>query len=137
MPRGDRTGPLGQGSRTGRAAGFCAGYGAPGFVNPAPGFGYGFGRGRGAGYGRGRRGGFRGYGPGCFNPSWFYNWSNPYYNAVYGTAPGYGAYYGPAAPGPDPEEEKAYLLSEMKILQEQLSALEKRMAELKAEPNEA
>lgn len=45
--------------------------------------------------------------------------------------PGYDACYGPTAPGPGPEEEKAYLLSEMKILQDQLSVLEKRMAELK------
>ena len=54
MPRGDGTGPRGLGSMTGRAAGYCAGFGAPGFANPIPraglgirgGFGY-FGRGRG------------------------------------------------------------------------------------------
>jgi hypothetical protein len=34
MPRGDGTGPAGLGSMTGRAAGFCAGYGVPGFMNP-------------------------------------------------------------------------------------------------------
>jgi hypothetical protein len=34
MPRGDGTGPLGMGPMTGRAAGFCAGYAAPGFMNP-------------------------------------------------------------------------------------------------------
>ncbi len=33
MPRGDRTGPMKVGSMTGRGAGFCAGYGVPGFVN--------------------------------------------------------------------------------------------------------
>jgi len=38
---------------TGRAAGFCTGYGAPGYANPAAGRGGGgFGRGRG-GYARG------------------------------------------------------------------------------------
>ena len=31
MPSGDRTGPLGQGPRTGRARGFCSGYDAPGY----------------------------------------------------------------------------------------------------------
>ncbi|MFP4397623.1 MAG: DUF5320 domain-containing protein [Desulfonatronovibrio sp.] len=31
MPGGDRTGPLGQGPRTGRAQGFCSGGNAPGF----------------------------------------------------------------------------------------------------------
>ena len=45
MPRGDGTGPNGQGPMTGRAMGFCAGFNIPGFMNP--GFGRGFGRGRG------------------------------------------------------------------------------------------
>jgi len=57
MPFGDRTGPLGLGPRTGRAAGFCAGYGMPGFANPLPGYGYpyraSFWRGLGHGFGRG------------------------------------------------------------------------------------
>ena len=43
MPRGDRTGPNGQGPMTGRRMGFCAGFNAPGFMNP--GFRRGFGRG--------------------------------------------------------------------------------------------
>jgi len=43
MPRGDGTGPAGQGPRTGRGMGYCAGFGVPGFMNP--GFGRGFGRG--------------------------------------------------------------------------------------------
>jgi hypothetical protein len=47
MPRGDRTGPSGLGPRTGRAAGYCAGYPIPGFMNPEPGFGRGLGFGRG------------------------------------------------------------------------------------------
>jgi hypothetical protein len=34
MPRGDRTGPAGMGPMTGRAAGYCAGYGMPGYRNP-------------------------------------------------------------------------------------------------------
>ena len=68
MPRGDGTGPAGMGPMTGRAAGFCAGYPAPGYANPMPGrrFGYGmvsrfgwlFGRGRGWGRGRGFGRGF-------------------------------------------------------------------------------
>ncbi len=33
MPGGDRRGPWGKGPRTGRAAGFCAGYRMPGFMN--------------------------------------------------------------------------------------------------------
>jgi len=42
MPWGDGTGPMGMGPMTGRAAGFCAGYGVPGYANPIP---------RGAAYG--------------------------------------------------------------------------------------
>ncbi|MHC4199744.1 MAG: DUF5320 domain-containing protein, partial [Planctomycetota bacterium] len=45
MPRGDGTGPAGTGPMTGRAAGFCAGYPVPGFMNPTPGRGF-AGRGR-------------------------------------------------------------------------------------------
>lgn len=41
MPRGDGTGPMGQGPMTGRGLGYCAGYPSPGFMQP------GFGRGRG------------------------------------------------------------------------------------------
>lgn len=62
MPRGDGTGPEGLGSQTGRAAGYCAGYEAPGYVDNVPagrgrrglGRGPGRGRGRGRGFGRGR-----------------------------------------------------------------------------------
>jgi len=46
MPYGDGTGPSGMGPMTGRAAGYCAGYPVPGYMNPIPGRGwYGFGRG--------------------------------------------------------------------------------------------
>ena len=56
MPRGDGTGPGGMGPMTGRAAGFCAGYPVPGFMNPIGGrLGLGLGRGRGMGRGMGRR----------------------------------------------------------------------------------
>lgn len=51
MPGGDRTGPLGLGAMTVRAAGYCAGYPVPGFMNPIVGYpGYGRGFGRGLGY---------------------------------------------------------------------------------------
>jgi len=69
MPGFDRTGPMGLGPMTGRAAGFCAGLGAPGSANARPGYphyaygyrhvgpvrpgwGYGFGRGFGRGWRR-------------------------------------------------------------------------------------
>ncbi|HUW66864.1 MAG TPA: DUF5320 domain-containing protein [Candidatus Nanoarchaeia archaeon] len=47
MPGGDRTGPLGYGSKTGRAAGYCARYPEPGYMNPIMGRGLGRGGGRG------------------------------------------------------------------------------------------
>jgi len=43
MPRGDGTGPMGSGPMTGRAAGWCGGFAAPGFMGRG-GYG-GFGRG--------------------------------------------------------------------------------------------
>lgn len=46
MPRGDGTGPTGMGAMTGRAAGYCAGTGMPGFANFAPGRGFGMNSGR-------------------------------------------------------------------------------------------
>jgi len=81
MPRGNGTGPMGLGPMTGRAAGYCAGYGVPGYRNPYGGRALqrgfyprwganpfqGFGMGRGRGFGRGRGRGFaagRGWGGG-------------------------------------------------------------------------
>src|SRR4030042_2727579 len=60
MPSGDRTGPMGQGPRTGRALGFCSGYDSPGYTK-----GFGGGMGRGFGFGRGMGRG-RGFGIGRF-----------------------------------------------------------------------
>ena len=37
MPFGDGTGPAGAGPMTGRAAGFCAGYPTPSYINPVAG----------------------------------------------------------------------------------------------------
>ncbi len=69
MPGGDGTGPMGMGSMTGRAAGFCAGYASPGRMNAAGGRGRGGGGGRRSGFGVGRFGwapmpaGYPAYGP--------------------------------------------------------------------------
>jgi len=114
MPAGDRTGPWGFGSRTGRSLGYCSGYRAPGFMCPGPGVGlgrgFGFGRGfglrlgRGFGLGRGR----------SFRNPWFGGfWGYPYAPVAplpypYGIMPYspyppvYGRPYGPAYPGPRP-----------------------------------
>ena len=51
MPRGDGTGPAGQGPMTGRRMGYCAGFSVPGFMNSWFGRGVGMGRGFGRGFG--------------------------------------------------------------------------------------
>jgi hypothetical protein len=69
MPFGDRTGPGSMGPMTGRGAGYCAGFGQPGFANPVSGrrwFGFGC---RGWGRGRGRGFGWRWYAP-RYYPWW-------------------------------------------------------------------
>ena len=83
MPRGNRMGPFGAGPRTGRGAGFCAGYNLPGYTNPAFGRGYGMGgwMGRGGGYGwrhwfyaTGQPGWMRAGG----DPGYYAGWENPF-----------------------------------------------------------
>ncbi len=109
MPGGDRTGPWGLGSRTGRAAGYCAGYNVPGYVNP--GYGRGFGRGRGRGFGRG----FWGRG--------VYPYPAPYYPEPFIE--------------PNKEEEKAYLENMIKGLEEEMKLIQERLQELSKEKKEA
>ena len=123
MPRGDRTGPWGMGPMTGRAAGYCAGYPVPGFMNPyggqfgvgRGGFPYGGGRGRTWGGGRGwwGRGAMGFYGPG-FYP---------------------GAFYYPPAPlySQTPTQERKFLEEEAKALEEEMKAIRSRIEELKKE----
>ena len=113
MPRGDGTGPAGMGPMTGRAAGFCAGFGVPGYANPVGGRGYwgrggGFGRGRGFGWGR------AGYGI----PAWD--------AAGYPSAP----YPAPFAQAPTPENELAELKQQADYFQDSLDEIKKRMEEL-------
>ncbi|MEA3505818.1 MAG: DUF5320 domain-containing protein [Bacteroidota bacterium] len=62
MPRGDKTGPEGRGSMTGRRMGYCVGNNRSGYEEfdeygrgVARGFGRGFGRGMGFRFGRGYR----------------------------------------------------------------------------------
>ena len=55
VPRGDGTGPLGQGPMTGRGAGLCAGYSTPGYANSWGGRGMPWGQGWQRGIGRGWR----------------------------------------------------------------------------------
>ena len=134
MPYGDRTGPWGRGSRTGRGAGYCAGSDMPGYMNPyVPMMGLGWGRGRGFGHGRGfGRGWGRGFGRGrgfWGRGGYGYSYPDPYYRPP----PDYDPYYGPAPyiePEPDPEEEKKYLERVVDSLEKELKAVKDRLKEL-------
>lgn len=114
MPGGDRTGPMGAGPRTGRAAGYCSGFSAPGFANPVMGRGYGLGFGRGFGFGGGRRGRWRG---------WFRGWR--------GWGVPYPAGYGMDAAQPDVEalrQEARYLEGALEDIRKRISDLEEGKA---------
>lgn len=116
MPRGDGTGPMGLGPMTGRAAGYCAGYPVPGFMNPYGGrlgLGFGYGRGYGRGFGRGFRR--------AFWPTYPYPITPPP-TAYYG-----GGFYPPPV---EPKQEMEMLTEEAKALKEQLEAINKRIIEL-------
>jgi len=109
MPRGDRTGPMGVGPRTGRGAGSCAGYSRPGYANAAPGIGLGL----------GYRGGGRG-------------WRNMYYATG---LPGW-ARAGYAPPPPMPEVELSALKAEAKSLGDQLAVISQRIKQIEGEQPE-
>ena len=116
MPGGDGTGPAGLGPMTGRAAGFCAGFSVPGYMNPVAGRGYG-GRGRGF-WGRG---GGRG-------------WRNRYYATdlpVWARAD-FG-FSGPAAPTAIAEQELTGLKQQAELMQDSLSQINKRIEQLEKE----
>ena len=112
MPRGDGTGPMGMGALSGRAAGYCAGFGMPGYANPVPGRGPGMGFGRGRGFGGGGRG-----------------WRHMFYATG---LPGWMRFGGYATPyqNPDPNLEKQTLKSQTEALQSELDFIKKRLSEI-------
>jgi len=129
MPRGDGTGPLGLGPMTGRAAGYCAGYPVPGYMNPIPGRGY-FGWWRG-GFGRGGGRGWRHWYYATGLPGWvrasmgypaFGGWVNP---ALYTS----GLY--PLGAEITPKEEMDILKSQAEILKKQLEDIQSQIETLK------
>jgi hypothetical protein len=119
MPFGDGTGPAGMGPMTGRAAGFCAGYNVPGYMNPVGGRGF-----WGRGGGRGRR-------------NWFYATGLPgWARAGYGW-PAWGAAGYPNAPYPAPvgpaittEQELTGLKQQAEYFKDALDEISKRIEEL-------
>jgi hypothetical protein len=105
---------------TGRGAGYCGGYGMPGYANPVP--GYGFGMGGGWGRGRGWRHGY--YMTGV--PGW----------ARFGHAPAWGGpppAYGPYPAPPSREQEVDALRAQAEWLKQELEAVSQRLAELEQE----
>ena len=137
MPRGDRTGPWGLGPMTGRAAGYCAGYPVPGYMNPIPGWGWGMGRGRGRGWGRGFGRGFgRWWGryPGIYPYPYQVQPTYPY---TYQVPPGYPA---PKYPGRMPsqsqEDELAALEGYKKEVEDEKASIEQEITELEKRINE-
>ena len=122
MPGGDGTGPAGLGPMTGRAAGYCAGYPVPGYMNPIAGRGRGgFGLGRGWGRGRGR--GF-GRGFGGYGAAYPYAYGAPYNPTAYG---GY-----PYAPDLAPQQEADMLKEQVKAMQDEIKAVNDHISELES-----
>jgi len=113
MPRGDGTGPAGMGPMTGRAAGYCAGYPVPGFMNPVGGRGW-----RHWHYATGL--------PGWARAS--YGWP-----AWGGYAP---AYPGPLAPTMTAGQEVSGLKQQAEYFQNALDEINKRIGQLEAKSQE-
>ena len=129
MPGGDGTGPAGMGPMTGRAAGYCAGYSVPGYINPIGGRGFGaFGRGRGGG-GWGRR-------------NWFYatgltGWQRAGLGmGAYGVPPAYPTpYAAPFGPAATKEQELDALKGQAEYFEDALEGIKKRIDEFQAAPS--
>ena len=129
MPGGDRTGPMGAGPMTGRAAGYCAGYGVPGYMNPVPGGGRGFWRfgrgfGRGLGFGRGFGRGYR---------HWYWATGVPGWARFGGYWPGAAVpWYGQPASAGSREGEVEDLKAQASELESELQAIRERISELES-----
>jgi Family of unknown function (DUF5320) len=135
MPGGDRTGPMGIGSMTGKAAGYCGGHPLPDYLNsvPAKGFGFGFGRGRGRARGFSRGGGR------CWR-HWYYATGLPGrmrtgmsllersgYNGVYP----YASELTPQQEADMLRERAKMMQQEINVINEQINVLEKAETEKK------
>ena len=126
MPRGDGTGPWGQGSRTGRGLGYCSGYSTPGYTKgPGMGLARGFGGGRGTTFGRGLawRRGRGGYGG---------NWGMraPLYEPGVFAQPLYEPALTPENQVMMLKQEKDYLESEVKNITSALEEISKKLNEI-------
>lgn len=121
MPRGDKTGPMGMGRRTGRGAGYCSGENRPGYATA----GFGFRCGLGLGRRRGFRGGAAGRGFGAWidrpgESAWERGQPSGIDAAPYGR--------------PEPEMEKRLLERQAEDLQMQLDAVRKQIGAIDVAP---
>ena len=109
------------GPMTGRAAGYCAGYSVPGYMNPIPGRGA-WGRGGGRGGGRGWR-------------NWYYATGMPGWQRAAAGMPAWGTYPPPAYGGYQvpPEQELEMLQQQSEAINEQLEQIKQRIEELQKE----
>ncbi len=112
MPRGDGTGPAGMGPMTGRGAGYCAGYDAPGYMNP-----YG---------GRPGQAAFGGFGRGRGYRRSYYATGLPFWMRQNPQPPAPAGYQRPE----EPEQEVEQLKQHADALQKQLDQIQARMDEL-------
>ncbi len=118
MPRGDRTGPMGLGPMTGRAAGYCAGYPVPGYMNPIPGFGRGW-------WCRGWFGGGRGW------RHWFLATGLPGWVRAKIGLPAWGGLVAPwYSQELTPKQEAEILKEQAKAIQEELKSIQERISTL-------
>ncbi len=114
------------GPMTGRAAGYCAGYAVPGFMNPYGGYG-------GGAWGRGMRGGGRG------RRNWYYATGLPGSARAAQGLPAWGGVAGGYAPpaygpyAPPPEDELASLKAQSEAIGQELQRINERIAELSKE----
>jgi Family of unknown function (DUF5320) len=122
MPFGDRTGPQGLGPRTGRGAGYSAGFRMSGSMDVPKGAGFGFGRGRSMGCqwcGGGR------------------GWRNWYIASGLSHCRRAGYGYS-CAPSSTAKDETKFLTEEAELLRKQLEGIQKRISILeKAEAQES
>ena len=124
IPRRDGTGPAGMGTITGRAAGFCAGYPVPGYMNPV-----------------GRRGsGGRGRGGGWGHRNWYCVTGLPRWARAGYDLPAWGGYVNPYAiggapfaPGLTAQQELDGLKAQAEYLRHSLDAIKKRIEELESQ----
>jgi hypothetical protein len=119
MPKGDKSGPVGQGPMTGRAEGFCTGHPSPGYMNPG-------------GKLSGRRF-FRGRGRGMMHGHWFYTAGHPgwvrhdLYHPAWDIEP---VSYPEEI---EPDEESKMLSEQADYLKQQLEDIQKRLSELESQ----